>query len=482
METKLLRKSCGLVILSMLIIQILPAQVNRIINICWERVERFPIELLPIKIPVGCEVIDCCPGCPGPPIDWRIRISREPNIRFNLRFENMPAGSIKNLSLKGKGRKLENGFTIQNGETIISGFSSDNKSRPAIVIPEIQLDEANMQQMQKDADADTSRKGDKNPDDIEFSVDQMIGDYIINQYKVRYVFRRCYWPPPYRTDSIVLVNNTSNDNAVVLLDGRRSGGCVNDEVNRGSGTINVHNVLTNGACNSEVAILSDDNAMELITPVNSWTDATGNRLTVNMRPMLVAPVSVWIMIGGAATLTRAQNDIANANLLYNTNNAGISFNATFNDVSANPAAATVITNGFGCLTAEITALTGSAFFTPGRLNVYYINRAFTGFNCIAVRNISFIGTTSNNQSLAHEFGHSFSLGHTNGLAGFSAQNLMIGGGAGRTNITDGQSFRSNINPTSTVNTNGVRTGITRTCADGTTSTTCPALNLDVSPK
>ena len=27
-------------------------------------------------VPVGCEVVDCCPGCPGNVIDWHPRLRR----------------------------------------------------------------------------------------------------------------------------------------------------------------------------------------------------------------------------------------------------------------------------------------------------------------------------------------------------------------------------------------------------------------------
>ena len=124
---------------------------------------------------------------------------------------------------------------------------------------------------------------------------------------------------------------------------------------------------------------------------------------------------------------------------------------------------------------------GSAFFTANQLNVYYVNGAFTGLNCIADRNIIVIGTTANNQTLAHEFGHAYSLGHTNNLAGFGANNVMVGGGASRTHFSEGQDFRMNVNPTSALNANGVRTGPTRTCPDATTSQNCPALALDAAP-
>jgi hypothetical protein len=123
----------------------------------------------------------------------------------------------------------------------------------------------------------------------------------------------------------------------------------------------------------------------------------------------------------------------------------------------------------------------SNFYQAGRLNVYYVDGAFTALNCIYDRNVSVVGTQANNQSLAHEFGHAFSLGHTNNIASIPNTNVMHGGGAGRTNFTEAQCFRCNVNTTSVLNTNGVRTGPTRNCPDGTSSDRCPDLALDPSP-
>lgn len=304
---------------------------------------------------------------------------------------------------------------------------------------------------------------------------------MVNEFRLVNIFWRCPRPPRL-TDRIDLNNNAVNDNAVVLLDGRRGSGCVNDELWRGSDIINVGSVLSSGTCNFEVAVFSDNDAMLLITPVTIWTNSLDDSLPVNLTPnLLQAPVTLWLAMAG--TLVRAQGDIANANLLYNLNHVGVGFNANYQNVSGNAMAVTTI--GTGC--ANVAAVQASAFYTPNQLNVYYVNSAFTGMNCGANRNIQYVGTTANNQTLAHEFGHSFSLipsnagGHTNGLPGFGTNNVMWGGGAGRTHFSEGQAFRMNVSNNSTLNTNGVRVGPTRYCPPLITSSICPALALDGVP-
>lgn len=430
---------------------------------------------------VGCEVVDCCPGCPGPPpIDWRIRFTGRPFRSVDLKFENLSLEVMKGVKIKGEAKWMdENTLRVDGGgDVILSGFRADAKGRPPVAHPRIVADE----KMMKEA-MDAPRAAGDSSDElgrVELAVDQLSGAYIVNEYKLAYVIWRCF-PPPRPFDKIDLNNNIGNDNAVVFLDARRSAGCVNDEIRRGNDIINVGSVLSNGGCNSEVAVFSDDNAMALVTPVNVWTNPLGDILPVNLAPLLQAPVAVRLLTAGV--LARAQGDIANANFLYNSNNAGIGFNATFQDLSGNQAAVNLVGTNAGamCSNVWLNALTTSAFFTPGRLNVYYVNGAFTGLTCIFNPNIIVVGTTANNQTLAHEFGHSFSLGHTNNLAGFGTNNVMVGGGALRTHFSEGQDFRMNANAGSTLNTNGVRVGPTRNCPDGTTSSTCPLLSLDAIP-
>ncbi len=453
----------------------------------WDILYRFcfdeiiVIDEIPEWIPVGCEIVDCCPGCPGPPIDWRIRFESGPVESMILQFENLLPDQAQKLGIKGNAKWLDgNRLQIGRGETILSGFSVDPKARPPVAVPSIAMDKDAIRQSIEAMDKD-SKEAEKDIGSMDFTVEQMLGPFVVNEFRLRYIITRCP-PPTLPTDQIDLNSNAANDSAVVLLDARRSSGCVDDEIQRGNNIISLGSVLSNASCNSEVAVFSDDDAMQLVTPVNAWTNSLGDVLPVDLTPnLLQAPVNVRLLRSGA--LATAQGDIANANLLYNTNHAGIAFNATFTDLSSNTTAVNLIgTNSANmCTGAWLNAVTTSAFFTPNQLNVYYVNGAFTGLNCIFNRNIIVIGTTANNQTLAHEFGHSFSLGHTNGVPGFGTNNVMIGGGAGRTHFSEGQDFRMNVNANSTINANGVRTGPTRNCPDGTTSNTCPALSLDAVP-
>jgi hypothetical protein len=322
-------------------------------------------------------------------------------------------------------------------------------------------------------------------DDIEITLEQLIDDIIVNEYSVIIDF---VWCPPYGivpSDVIDLDNNSGDDNAVVLLDSRRSGGCIDDQMYRGNNQINVGNALTKINCNSEVVVFSDDDAMQLHENVDVWTDSPHDVYPLDQTPDILAiPVTVWLMTNpNNNVLQRGQNEIAQASMLYNTNNCGIVFNATYQDVSNNNNAVNLVGTNAGnmCTVNWRNNLTTSNFYNAGQINVYYVNGAFRGLTCIADLNIIVIGTTATIETLAHEFGHSLSLDHTNAVAGIPAANLMVGGGTNRTNITEGQCFRCNMNPNSVLNTNGVRIGATRNCPDATTNTRCPDITYDITP-
>ena len=459
-------------------------KLDRLARFCLDDLVRFPEILVIDRIPVGCEVVDCCPGCPGPgPIDWRIRLEGEPLEAVELAFDNLPADRAGEMKFEGDAKSTPTGVRVGKGEAMIRGLPG-GAGRPPVARIRLVPDKAWLSKQTAAGggmadEADSSRDVGR----IQLTIEQLVGRYVVHEYRVSYGLYLCPRPPGDRID---LNNNAANDQAVVLLDGRRAS-CVNDEVRRGNDLIPLGNVLSNQNCRSEVSVFSDDDAMRFVTNVTAWTDSSGDLLPIDQTPnRLLAPVTVWLARANAQAI--AQADIANANLLYNSNNVGIGFAATLNDVSGNQNAVNTINGSIGC--ANLGALQGSAFFTAGRLNVYYVNSAFTGVNCNANRNIQLVGTTANNQTLAHEFGHSMSLGHTNNMAGFPQTNVMMGGGANRTHFSEGQGFRLNVHCSSTVNANGVRTGPVRNCGDTIAGnitcpagdTHCPALALDVQPK
>ena len=97
----------------------------------------------------------------------------------------------------------------------------------------------------------------------------------------------------------MLSNNASGDSASVLVDARRSTGCVFEEEHKGAGVIGMGSALSNGGCRSEVAVFSDDDAMKLVPGVGAWTNS-GDTLNINLTlNRLMAPLHVWLARAGS---------------------------------------------------------------------------------------------------------------------------------------------------------------------------------------
>ena len=146
------------------------------------------------------------------------------------------------------------------------------------------------------------------------------------------------------------------------------------------------------------------------------------------------------------------------------------------------------------------AIYGSAFFVPGKLNLYFSDEVLLkgsfamGVNCRdphsssnppQAGNVMLLSTnTMSLATVAHELGHAMSLGHTGEGGGsvykdpvtnaslFDATNLMWSGVENAFAITLGQAFRMNVETLSELNLDGVRSGPTRPCECRASDPTC----------
>ena len=463
---------------------------NVIFGLCPEEIIMVPPLIDRLPIPVGCEIVDCCPGCPGPgPLDWKINIDGTRLDGVVLRFDGFSDQELKQLKLSENAMLEGNSIIIGQGTSVISGipYTLAGSVPVGFVKPIINDQDAEILKKPVEGVNQNDTDGDFGDNSSGISITQYLGGFQVNRFRAGYILRPCHSGQT-NTDKLRIVNNTDGDTTVAMIDYRDVPGtssCVNDQIIRTVEEHNMGNALLSGSCNSEVSVFSDNNAMAFNPSVTTWTNSVGDIHTVNLQPMINVPVSVWIT--NAASAVVAVNDFANANLLYNQNNVGIQFNPTYSDVSGVPAAVTAVGGG-GCDATSLTTVQGSAWYNPNTLNIYYVAGAFTGKNCTNDRNISYIGTTANLGSLPHEIGHAYGLapsaswGHTNGLAGFGNNNIMWGGGPGtRNNFTIGQAFRINVDQNSMLNVNGNRTGVTRNCAPNVSNQFCPVLNLDSLP-
>jgi hypothetical protein len=92
-------------------------------------------EIPPFKewIPVGCEIVDCCPGCPGErEIDWVIRVDGNPFESLVLQFEGLEEGAFERLRITGNASWLpDHRLEVRGpGEVGLSGFVASGKTAP----------------------------------------------------------------------------------------------------------------------------------------------------------------------------------------------------------------------------------------------------------------------------------------------------------------------------------------------------------------
>lgn len=430
------------------------------------------VDLPSKKFPIGCEILDCCPGCSSPgPLEVRLDFAAPRGSETRLSVGGVPKAALKTLKLGGNARWADGGtLVLAPGESSIQGWPSDAKRVP-IFTPQVRFADTAIEQL-----ATVGSKAVHRPAEAtaKLSVRQFLGRFSVREYAVRYTIRACPQPA---SDSIDLSKNTANDSAIALLDARRSSGCLNDEVWRGNASLNVGSVLSNpqSACSSEVAVFSDDNAVAFGKDVTAWTDPLGDVLSIELQPLVREAVTYWVLEGGfAATKIRVDADAKRANQLFNQMNGGIGFNTTaINDATADADADDLLNADCN----QAAALRSNIGFTTGQLNVYYNGGSVRGWWCGSDTLI--VGGTADNETLAHEFGHALSLGEAN----IVTTNLMTSGGTGRNTITIGQLFRTSINKASRVNVHGLRPGgVMRNCPDKQTSDACPDLALDVIPR
>lgn len=455
-------------------------------TICIEEV----IDFSPPPIPSGCEIVDCCPGCPGPwsELDWRIRYDSDTFDAVILTFDQLEPEIAAGLEIDGPASWIgDNELRVEGGETFLRGFPNDPEAAVAVAYAKPDA--------RKSARRPAIRRKAGEDGFMDVQVDQFLGPNQVNEFRTKYTLTICPPPqlpggggptPPY---DVVDLGPDTGDRAVILADGRHSTNpfnsqCVDDAVYRTATAIGVGNFMTQGACHEELIVFSDGNEMRLIENP-SWTDPTGDVENVRMYDRLRPGVSIWVVEENS--LQRAALDAVRADQLFNASNCGIGFSWQLEDQTGHPEAENL--RDSDC--TQVTALHSEIGFTSDHLNVYYLRDPGASSRWCGQDTI-LIGATADNEALAHEFGHAFSLEDTDGNAAIATTNVMADGHVGRDSFTEGQCFRANVNDcsggASYLNTSGLRANLpgrsalpSRCCPDTTTSPQCPDLALDVVP-
>ena len=462
-------------------------------------------------IPVGCELVDCCPGCPGSgPIEWRVAIDAKVLAGAELRFEGLSPRQLGQLRLEGSAKRRGNRIVLGTGSSRIRGlpFKAGGPAAVGVLRP----------LARKKPAADAVPAGRTVTQHL--SVRQFLGQSLVSDFDWTFFVRRCgpvVDPPLF--DKLKIEGIAAGDDVVVMLDGRTQGQCSDgappgpEWIFRSTGETALPNLLAPASgCNSEIAIFSKKHAMKWETGV-AWTNSPGDVHTVTLDPLIEVPVHIWVL--DDATKATAQQHIDRAEFLYRENMVGVRLVPTIrklSDVSTESNAFQTVSDGINnagntCL-AGIDVIKTKPFYTAKTLNVYYVDKMFTGKNC-AIKatppscptnpssfdagdaNITFVGIKANPTTVAHEIGHAFGLrpaacdGHTEGVATIAKDNLMCTGttcNSDRTTFTPGQVFRMNTHGDFWGGTmlipNNIPGRTPRACAPNAVETNlCPALDL-----
>lgn len=507
-------------------------------RICIPDAVRIP----PLKrapIPVGCELPDCCPGCPPPPVlDWKIKLDARLVTQAELRFEGLAAEELKQLKLSGAARREGDRILLRAGDARISGIPN----RPGVKMVTGLLQPT---MSQKTAHSLSRQLAPTGSFTDRILIQQFAGPYLVNSFTWDIAIRPCKKPskpPTLPKDKLKIEGIAPGDDVIVMLDAPTNHGCRD-----GSGGIewvfpstgltifDVNLLSPTMTCRSEVTVFSRKHAMKW--QALTWTDLPGDTRTVTLDPLIEEDVYVWIK--DETDRARAEQQAAEAQRLFLENRVGVRLNwqvkklcdvvpaAACADPSAPSHPFNIVKGGVSenfllCPLnpfpppepqVQLAPIRAQPFYVANALNVYYVDYGQTGRNCAiadvpsscitnawppyfvkADANITFIGTLESLTTLAHEIGHAYGLrpaacrGHTEGVPGFGQDNIMwTGGTLPRLTFKLGQVFRMNTHAddwggTMLIPNNSTEPGLSgrvaQPCFPNVSSPACPLLDMD----
>lgn len=285
------------------------------------------------------------------------------------------------------------------------------------------------------------------------------------------------------TDTITVING-SGQPVGVMVDGQNAGSQLNDRTfTSGASPINVGDMSTSPQSNEVTGFTNDRPPTYLSTPWTTGSDA----FNLDFRPAIGIPVTVWIVKGPFAEQRQhAIEACIRTSVIWRTERMGVIFSPfTVIDATGDPEAPAHYAFPNGDVGDVVwKPLRDDIGFVPGQLNIYWVDTVNggtgSGWSNFGAQVV--MGKNTGDELLSHEIGHAFSLTHVDSDTNFNVDNIMHSASNTRQYATEGQLFRSHLNPTSILNVlYNARPGeLTRTCGYSNTATfPCPAIQKRV---
>jgi hypothetical protein len=278
----------------------------------------------------------------------------------------------------------------------------------------------------------------------------------------------------------IRIHNGSGQPVGLLIDAQNSAGFVNDHaVITTRPEIFTTNYRLSADSNEITGFTNDRPPKHVMTP---WT-ADRDTFDVTFAPLIRIPVTVWIVKGPFdEQRLHAIDACIRTSAIWQAERMGVEFGPfEIRDATGDPEAAAHHAFPNGDLGDSVwQPLRDDIGFIPNRLNIYWVDtvNGATGNGWSNFGAQIAMGRNSGDELLSHEIGHAFSLTHTNGDPNFDVQNIMASFSNTRQYISEGQLFRSHVNPTSVLNSlYNARPGeIIRSCLYGSNDALCPAIH------
>jgi hypothetical protein len=96
-------------------------------------------------VPVGCEIVDCCPFCPGPLefIDWVINVAGDPFDLLTLKFADLSPEAAAKVTVEGSASWNAERQTLEikgGGRVLVRGLPAERGLRATAAAPRMTLE------------------------------------------------------------------------------------------------------------------------------------------------------------------------------------------------------------------------------------------------------------------------------------------------------------------------------------------------------